>query len=214
MKDKNKKAKLIDFNYFLFDFGKFMGILPGLVWLRPKWVYESKKAKKRIRGGAILMFNHTGFADPVFAQFAVWYRRQHFVAAKELFSGRKNWIFNVFHCIEIDRQNFSFNTFRDITAHLDSGKVVTIYPEGKINGSDESVTAFKSGTVMIALRSGKPIIPVYVKKPENFWHRAVFCIGEPIDLRAEYGAMPSIDTVEKISEELRDKEIMLSKLIK
>ena len=214
-KTKRNKARVLDFRYFLYDFGRITGVIPGLIWLRPKWVYESKAARKRLRGSAILMINHTGFIDPILAQFAVWYRRQHFVATKELFEGKvKNWLFNVFHCIEIDRSNFNYSSFRSITDHLEDGKIVTIYPEGHINFESESVAAFKSGIVMMALRSGRPIVPIYIKPPKTIWNRAVFVIGEPIDLRGTYGALPSIDTINKISEDLRKKEIELGELIK
>lgn len=210
-----KKAPLLSWDYFLYDFGKFWAILPGLVWLRPKWMYENKAAKKRVRGSAILMFNHTGFTDPIMGQFTVWYRRQHYVAAKELFRGKwLNWLFHVFHCIEVDRENFNFQTFRDITQHLEDGKIVCIYPEGHIN-EDKSgaLTAFKSGVVMMALRSGRPVIPIYVRKPARWYNRAVFVIGEPINLREKYGALPSMQVIEQISEDLKNKEAELCNLI-
>ena len=214
-KTDKKKARLIDFRYFLFDIGKFFAILPGLIWLRPKWMFENEKAKKKIRGPAILMYNHAGYTDPILAQFAVWYRRQHFVATKELFRGKfMNWLFNVFHCIEIDRTNFNFSTFREITDHLDGGRVVSIFPEGHINFEDDTVKAFKSGVVMMALRSGSPIVPVYMKQPKSWKERALFVIGEPISLREQYGALPSVDTINKISEDLRIREIELGELVR
>ena len=211
---KSKKAKFFDLSYFPYDFGRVMGVLPGLIWLRPKWIYENQAAKKRLRGGAILMINHSGFIDPILAQFALWYRRQHFVATKELFQGPvKSRLFKVFHCIEVDRENFRLDTFRSITEHLEQGKVVTIYPEGHINFDDGAVAAFKSGIVMMALRSGRPIVPIYTKRPKSFWDRAEFCIGEPIDLQAVYGKLPSMQVIGQISEDLRQKEIELGQMI-
>ena len=205
---------LFDLHYLLYDFGKLNFVIPGLIWLRPKWVYETPAARKRIRGSAILMFNHTGFTDPFMDQMAVWYRRQHFVACKELFHGKfLNWLFHVFHCIEVDRENFNFQTFRDITDHLEKGKIVSIYPEGHINQDSAGLTTFKSGIVMMALRSGRPIIPVYVRKPAHWYNRAVFCIGEPLNLRDVYGPMPSMQVIEQISADLREKELRLSKII-
>ena len=207
------RARLIDPGYFLFDLGKLIAFPPGLVWFRPRFIYESKRAKKRLRGGAILMINHTGFTDPIMAQFAVWYRRQHFVATTELFSSPfRRWLFGVFHCIEIDRSNFNLGTFRTITAALEGVKVVTIYPEGHIN-DEKGVAAFKDGIVMMALRSGRPVVPLYIRKQEKWYERATFVIGEPINLKERYGGLPSMDTVREISEALRKKEIELKELI-
>lgn len=212
--NKSNKAKLFDINYLLFDVGKVIAMVPGFFWLRPKWIYENENAKQRIRGGAILMVNHSGYIDPVLAQYAIWYRRQHFVATKELFGTKfRNRMFHNFHCIAIDKENFNFGTFRDITQHLDDGRVVSICPEGQINLTDENVAAFKSGIVMMALRSGKPIVPLFVVKPKKPFTRARLGIGEPINLQEKYGKLPSIDTIDKISQELREHEIALSKLI-
>ena len=211
---KRTRAKLFDFDYILFDIGKALAIVPGLIWMRPKWRYETENAKKRIRGGAILIFNHAGFVDPIAAQFAVWYRRQHFVATKELFhTPFLRWLFGVFHCIEVDRENFSMNTFRDITEHLKGGKIVSIFPEGHINTtSDTSVTPFKSGVVMMALRSGMPVVPVYMKMPDKWYRRAVFVIGDTIDLRSKYGALPSMKVIADITADLHNKELELGRL--
>ena len=44
-----KRAKLFSFKYFVMDFIRVSGALPGLLWLRPKIRYTSKAAKKRIR---------------------------------------------------------------------------------------------------------------------------------------------------------------------
>lgn len=211
--ENNGKAKLFDKDYFLFDFGKLFAMPSAYAYLKPKWKYENEAAKKRIRGGALFMMNHTGMMDPVLAQIAVWYRRQHFVATTELFDTKfKRRMFNNFHCIEIDRNNLSFAMFRQIDDYLKGGKVVTIYPEGHINFDDDSIKAFKSGVVMMALRSGKPIVPVYARQPKNIFGRAIFVIGEPINLAEKYGKLPSFDIIEQISNDLREKLIELGEI--
>ena len=213
---KNKKitrAKFIDFRYTLFDLGRFFAILPGLIWLRPKWVFESEKAKRFVRGGVIFMFNHTGFADPIYDQFAIWYRRQHFVAATELFDSKvRRVLFTIFRCIEIDRENFNISSFRTIIDHLTAGNAVTIFPEGHINAGDNEVAVFKTGIVMMAARSGCPVVPVYTKEPKKWYNRIVFCVGEPIDIRSECGAVPTMEQIENVSKKFRRTEIKLKSL--
>lgn len=213
---KNKKitkARFIDLRYILFDTARILGIIPGLIWLRPKWRFESKKAKKFARGGVIFMFNHNGFADPIYDQFAIWYRRQHFVAAKELFNTKaKHVLFTIFKCIEIDRENFNISSFREITDHLRAGNAVSIFPEGHINGDDSGVAAFKTGIVMMAARSGSPVVPVYAKPQKKWYKRAVFCIGDPIDIKAECGPIPTMEQIEDVSDRFRKIEIKLKSM--
>ena len=213
-KQRSKKAKIFDFRYILYDIGRVLAAPGWFLILRPKWRYENKTAKKRIRGGAILSFNHTGMLDPARDHFSVWYRRMHFVATEELFGTKfTRWLFTyAFHCIEVNRKNFNLGTFREITDHLTAGNVVSIYPEGHVNVSEEGLNAFKSGVVMMAIRSGAPIIPIYSKTPEKWYRRTVYCIGEPIDVRAKLGAMPSIDSIQKFSEFLREKEEELKRV--
>lgn len=213
-KPKNKKAKFFDLRYALYDLGRLLALPGWLLILRPKWKYESQAARKKIRGGAILSFNHTGLLDPARDQFSIWYRRMHFVAAEELFEKKfTRWLFTyVFRCIEVSRKNFNLGTFREITDHLTAGNVVSIYPEGHVNAGEAEINAFKSGVVMMAVRSGVPIVPVYSKTPEKWYRRTVYCIGEPIDVRKKLGAMPSIDNIQKFSEFLREKEQELKRI--
>ena len=61
------KHKLFSLRYWFFDLTKTTAAIPGLLWLRPKWIYESPKAKERIRGGALLCANHQSLLDPTFS---------------------------------------------------------------------------------------------------------------------------------------------------
>ncbi len=207
-----KRAKLFSPRYLVYDFVKLTASLPGLLWLRPKWRYENKAARKRIRGGALLISNHAGFFDPIHLMFAVWYRRHHFICGKEFFETKARWWFKQFLCIPIDRGNFSFATMREITDELKAGSLVSIFPEGHINGGSDSLAAFKSGPVLIALQGKVPIVPVYVKPKAHFWNRVTFVIGEPIDLFARYGRRPPMSEIDAIADELQTKEEALKSI--
>lgn len=213
-KQRSKKARFFDFRYFLYDFGRALAALPWLLILRPKWKFENQAAKKKIRGGAILSFNHTGMLDPARDQFSVWYRRMHFVAAEALYRTKvSRWLFTyAFRCIEVNRENFNLGTFREITDHLTAGNIVSIYPEGHVNVGEAEINVFKSGIVMMAIRSGAPIVPIYSKSPEKWYRRTVYCIGEPICVREKLGGLPSIDKIQEFSEFLREKEAELKKI--
>ena len=100
---RTNRAKLFSPRYLVHDFIKATAAIPGLIWMRPRWIFETKAARKRIRGGALLIANHYGFFDPVYLMFAVWYRRHHFICGKEFFESRFRWLFKQFLCIPIDR---------------------------------------------------------------------------------------------------------------
>ncbi len=205
-KKKNK-------NYLFYDFVKITAAIPGFLWFRLKKIYVSKKAKEKIRGGALVISNHSGDIDPIIIMFALWNRRHHFVATTDLFNSKvKRFFFENFHCIEIDKQNVSMDAFRKIIDNLQKDKLVTIFPEGYLTRNEE-LQKFKSGAVLMSVTAKKPIIPVYVEKRKNFFKRQRIVIGEPINPIEMCGKMPTLAEMDKISEVLRQKENELKQIL-
>ena len=200
-------------NYLFYDFVRLTAALPGLLWLRPKHVYENENAKKRVRGGALVIANHTGFLDPILLMYAIWYRRHHFVCMDSIFDSRvRNWLFTRFHCIPINRDNLSMRQLKRITGELQQGHLVTMFPEGHLNGEGK-LSPFKSGMILLAIMSLKPIVPVYVKYPAHWYSRLTVCIGEPYDAAGILGKTPTLDRIEGAAKELEEKEKQLTELI-
>lgn len=201
-------------NYIVYDFVRVTAS-PGLIVLRPKLVYENEAAKRFVKhgmkGGVLLISNHSGFFDPVHLMLSIWRRRHHFVCIKDFFEGNgfKRWLFTQFHCIPIDRDNFSMGSLRRITDELKAGKLVSMFPEGHVVNEGD-LAPFKSGMVLMALQGNCPILPVYIKPREHFWSRLRVAVGEPVDLKALYGPRPSLKEIDEAANSLRDKENLLS----
>lgn len=183
--------------------------LPLLLWYRPKKVYASKAAKAKLKGGLILMSNHVSMRDPMYLIVGILSRRHHFVTAKELFDNKfRRWLFKkCFLCIEINRENFSLSSFREIIEHINMGDMVTMFPEGHINVEQKGVNSFKGGIVMMALKTHCPIVPVYIQKKKHWYSRLVLYIGEPIKVD-EYksGTIATVNDIHRISEILKERE--------
>ena len=208
-----KPAKFFDFSYFFYDFVKITGI-PGLLLYRPKLIYENENAKAKIKGGALLISNHVGFSDPIYLMVTIWYRRHHFICIKDFFENPKSrfW-FKQFHCIPIDRENFGVNTFKLIIEHLKAGHLVSMFPEGHITEEEgNAMNSFKSGLILMALKSKKPVIPVYFAKRPHWYSRLKVVIGEPVDVVKMYGDKPKFSQIDEASKILFDKEKNLEKL--
>lgn len=193
----------------LYDFAKVTAAVPGLLAFRPKIIFENEAARKPIRHAALLVGNHTGYLDPVYMQFAIWYRRHHFICTKEFFEGKRRFFFKNFLCIPIDRDNFGMNSFREIVSHLKQGELVSMFPEGRI---EDGLKTFKAGVVLMALQSGAPIVPIYIKRQAKWTERLTMAIGEPIAISNNSGSRPSISQIEEIAARLYDKEIQLREL--
>ena len=212
-REKKDKARLFSPNYLIYDFVKVTAALPGLILFRPKWIYESDIAKKRIRGGALVVSNHYGFFDPLFLMIAIWYRRHRFICGKEFFESKARFWFKSFLCIPIDRANFSISSLRAITGALKAGCLVSMFPEGHVNGERTGdLESFKSGMVLMALQAKVPIIPVYIRPRKHFLSRARFVVGEPIDVISFYGERPTFSQIEDVGLAVKEKEEQLKSL--
>ncbi len=206
---KPKKAKLFSPRMIVLDFIRITGGLPGLLWFRPKYKYISKQAKKRVRGGALLIANHTSFRDPVYTLFALWYRRQFFVCHKVFFESKAAFWFRLVGCmIPIDANNMNIDSFRTITDRLKEGRVVTIFPEGHVR-KDGVMQEFKSGAALMSMQSKCPIVPVYIKAPKHWYNRLVIVIGEQVDINEMSGGRPSFSKIREFTALLEEREKLL-----
>ena len=195
-------------NYFWYYFVKITGAIPLYLYLRTK-VIRVGNATTRPKGAVMITANHFSFLDPAVIHSAFPWRVVHSLATKDLYNTNfKNWFFTKTHCIQVDKQNFSMNSFHETCDLLKRQKAVLIFPEGKINNQEEML-GFKSGAVLMAHRSNAPIIPVYLVKPTKKHARRVVVVGEPIDIKQIVGPVPTMDDLQRASDVLREKELEL-----
>ena len=199
---------------WFYDLVVFFLALPGLLWFRPKKIYEGGK-KVRVKGGVLTIANHVGFYDPVYLMYGVPYRRHHFVCTEDILSSPfRRWFLPKCLCIPIDRENMSMDSFRKIVDVLKQGEMVTMFPEGHIVKEEENASgSFKSGMVLMAVQAHVPILPVAISKRKHFWNRLQIVIGQPIDIEALYGPRPSFSQVDELSKKLYKKELELQNLL-
>lgn len=206
-KTTERRSPVLSPRYLFFDFVKFTAAIPGLLIYRPKTVYLDPTARQCLREGALLIANHIGFFDPIYLQLAVWYRRHHFICAKEFFDKRFTaLLFRGFLCIPVDRENFGMRSFRTITEHLRRGDLVSMFPEGHVNQDDRALASFKSGMVLMALRSGRPIVPIYVRRRRHFFDRLTAVVGQPLKPEEIGGGQMSVAQIEAAAELLYRRE--------
>lgn len=203
-----KKAPLLSFKYFFYDFIRLTG-WPLLIFFRPKKFYVSKSAKSGFKGGFILMANHNSMKDPFYLIACLFSRRHHFVTTNEVCSTKwKRFLFKTcFLCIEINREKFSMSSFKEITNNLEKGNMVSMFPEGHINVEQEELNPFKGGIVMMAYKANVPIRPVYLEKRKHWYSRLRLYVGEQFDIKNHLnGHSLNTNTVKEIASELENKE--------
>ena len=208
---KPNKARVFSLKNFPHDFVWITGA-PVVLWHRPKMIYTSDKAKEKIRGGALLIANHTGVSDPVYMMIGVPYRRHFFVVSEEVMDKPVGRLLRAMRCIRIDRNNPNLATFREIVARLKSGELISMFPEGRISVED-GTSEFKSGMVRMAVRSGVPIVPMYIKPKTKPTERLTIVLGERVSVTELYGEHPTFAQIDAATKLLYERETELSGFI-
>jgi 1-acyl-sn-glycerol-3-phosphate acyltransferase len=111
------------------------------------------------KGPLIVAANHRRFFDPVFVSMAVP-RRLRWMAKKELFRFPFARFFYFLGTFPVDRQGGGRAALRTALSLLAEDRALGIFPEGTRRREGVSPEA-KSGTAVIAARSGAPVLPVF-----------------------------------------------------
>ena len=133
--------------------------------------------------------NHLSMVDPVLVAIGCGKHQIHFVGKKELAKVKfLEWCFGKkLGVIFIDRHNSDMEAMRASVKVRREGGNLGIFPEGT-RYHEGLMTQMESGTALIALRSGVPVIPFYIPGKIGLFRRLTVTVGKPIetaDLRAE-----------------------------
>ncbi len=204
---KIKLFKIFDIRKFAYDFIKWTGIFPVMLYMRLRINYVNRKKQGRmIKGRCIIIANHSSMSDPLVITSLFWLRRVFYLATKDLFAKRRNRLFfNAIGCIKIDNDGSNVKPFKDAAKVLEDDRCICIFPEGHIY-QEGKVHELKLGATMLAIQTNSPIIPVYIQKREGRKNRQKVIVGEKIYV-SDYtnNRFPSLDELEKLSELLHSK---------
>ena len=137
------------------------------------------------KGALVVAANHHRFFDPVFVSMAVP-RRLQWMAKKELFVFPFYNFFYFIGSFPVDREGGGRSALRAALEYLSEGRALGMFPEGTRRREGTSGEA-KSGTVMLAVRGGAPVLPVFVDRVPDLSARLrgeklhVY-IGDPITI--------------------------------
>ena len=113
-------------------------------------------------GPLVIAANHTQYPDPVLVCMAVP-RRMQWMAKKQLFEPPYKRFFEFIGSFPVDREGGGRAGVRAALAFLAEGWALGIFPEGTHKDDGTSREA-KTGVVLLAIRGGAPILPVFVSK--------------------------------------------------
>lgn len=122
-------------------------------------------------GGCILAPNHASFFDPPLVGVSCP-EEIHYMARSSLFRHKALcWIIKNLNAVPVSGGVQDLSTLKAILSLLKNDKKVTIFPEG-IRTADGKMGPMKTGVALISLKSGKPIVPIYIFGTFDIWQRA------------------------------------------
>ena len=141
----------------------------------------SMKGKKKIpKGKAIIVCNHKSNVDYIYLWNKIW-RKQYVLSKDSLYKNPIfRWFFRSNGGIPVNREKVGLSTIKESMAVLKNNKLLTIFPEGTRNKTNEPFLEFKAGASVFAVKTNAPISPVYIVKNGNFFVFNKVLIGDPI----------------------------------
>lgn len=199
-KERTGKAPFFSLRRLPMDIGRLV-CLPCLLLFRIRRVCpDGSPYRGRLRGGALLVANHVGFSDPFRMGSCFWYRRVFFLASEQIM-GRKlqATLLRGMGCIKIDRNISDLEAMRKAISTVQAGHCLTVFAQGGIDRSGD-LTAIKSGAILLGLRTGADLIPIYTRQRAHWYERQLMVIGAPLSCRALCAhRIPSMSDIEQLS---------------
>jgi 1-acyl-sn-glycerol-3-phosphate acyltransferase len=136
-------------------------------------------------GPLVVAANHRHYADPVLVCMAVP-RRMQWMGKKQLYEPPYKRFFEFIGSFPVDREGGGRAGVRMALRFLAEGWALGIFPEGT-HKDDGTAREAKSGAVMLAIRGGAPVVPVFVGRIPGplarlRGERLRLIVGDPIRL--------------------------------
>ncbi len=141
----------------------------------------SVRGRERIpQGNAVFCCNHSSNWDPLLIMITAGDGHQLFALAKAEISHWPvvGWILKTAGMIFVDRGKADIGAIKSALKYLKGGRQILIFPEGTRVSEEESAAA-KGGVSMLAVRTGSPIVPIYLDSQKKLFHRTHIVFGEP-----------------------------------
>ena len=193
-------------NYLPMDFARATCLPLLLLYRMRRIASDGSPYKRKIKGGALVVANHTSFWDPAYAGVAIWYRRMFFLAAEAVMEGKvRGFLLRHTGATRIDRNATDIEAIRKSVDTLKAGHILTIFPQGQIQ-RDTPLETLKPGAVLIALQAGVPILPLHIVPKKAWYQRQCVVFGEEINPK-EYiaGKFPTAKDLDTITGLLAEK---------
>lgn len=161
---------------------RFLRILQKLFSRPGRWFFRLRCVGVEnipATGGVVIASNHVHLTDPIMHAFCLP-RTFHTMAKKELFRFKPfGWLIGKLGAFPVNRGHGDRGAVDRAVHFVEEGGPLLIFSEGTRSKTGE-LSSFKTGTAMISMLSGAPIVPAVIHAPRGVGFRKGVVI--------EYGA--------------------------
>ena len=157
------------------------------------------------QGAALLCPNHTRASDPLFVVFALGlkYRPQVMAKAEVMNVPILGWLLGKAGVFAVNRGKSDVGAIKRAMKCLKEGEKLLMFPEGT-RSKDGDMGEGKTGVAMLSLRTGAPIVPIYIPAKKTWFRRTPVVFGEPFLPQVE-GGRGNAEDYERIAAELMER---------
>ena len=189
-------------------------IVKGSIFAYCKIVYKMKIiGTENIpkSGGVIFCGNHRSYLDPPLIEVTCKRDNTRFIAKKELTENKGlAFLGFIFNAILVSRDSRDIGALKETLKTLKAGGCVALFPEGTRNGLAKGEKV-KDGAAYFALNSDAVVIPVGIKGGSKAFDKVTVTYGKPLYFSEEKKNKKDKDTMDKVTKEIMDNIIELSK---
>lgn len=156
-------------------------------------------------GKAVICSNHLSAIDVTF--FPIICRDNlFFLAKKELFKRKFSAKFLTYYGgIPIDRENPEVKSIISAIKVLKDGNKLVVFPEGTRNKSGKGLLPFKGGSLVFAVKSKSPIVPIIISNKAKLFKRTHILVGKSFELSQFYDVKLTDEVISSMEKILYDK---------
>lgn len=169
--------------------------------IRPPRVVVGR-AYLKTRGAAIYCINHRRASDPIEVSIHIP-RVIYYMSKKELFQNRfTGWFLRTVHAFPVDRGAGDVRSIRTALSVLEQGHALGIFPEGTRHPGSFDVCEMQNGTALLALKSGAPVVPMFMDAQKKLFTRTRIYVGAPLKFALAQGERLTMERCTAATEEI------------
>lgn len=181
------------------QFSPIQALLWCVAYVLVKWQWRAKMPRSlpiRPDQGCVIVCNHRSSVDPFYLQM-ISPRKLHWMVAREFVENPLfGPVLRFCEVISVGRSGVDTAATKAALRITAASGIVGMFPEGRINMTEQLLLPCRPGAVVVALKSKVPLLPVYIQgspyrrtawSPFLMRARVKVNIGELIDVSEFYG---------------------------